>query len=185
MSEVKTPVDSDSDIERLSSLLRRRDTALIRANKRAEDLFRRLDAMREQKWGLEQKLKDMKVSDPPGAEYAASDVLHFDGTSGNIALYARTTLTLEPGERGSAATGVVLRLDRGCRAVVLPVPSARRPVVALGSVVPLEPGSAGEVIVVLANADKNEIQSVRTGDQIGQLLIYRPSITNVRRADAF
>ena len=92
-------------------------------------------------------------------------------------LYARSDVTLEPGDRALVATGVAIALPSGYAAFVHPRSglAARHGVTTLNAPGTVDAGYRGEIHVNLLNTDRSEAFTVRRGDRIAQLVIQEVS----------
>ena len=88
-------------------------------------------------------------------------------------LYARSDVTLEPGDRALVPTGVAMALPSGYAAFVHPRSglAARHGVTTLNAPGTVDAGYRGEIHVNLLNTDRSEAFTVRRGDRIAQLVI--------------
>jgi dUTP pyrophosphatase len=92
-------------------------------------------------------------------------------------LYARSDVTLAPGQRAMVATGVAIALPAGYAAFVLPRSglAARHGVTVLNAPGTVDAGYRGEVLVNLFNTDPDEAFTVTRGDRIAQLVVQQVS----------
>ncbi len=92
-------------------------------------------------------------------------------------LYARSDVTLQPGDRALVPTGVAMALPSGYAAFVHPRSglAARHGVTTLNAPGTVDAGYRGEIHVNLLNTDRSEAFTVRRGDRIAQLVIQEVS----------
>lgn len=90
-------------------------------------------------------------------------------------LHARTSLTLAPGERAMADTGIAIALPTGYAAFVHPRSglAARHGITTLNSPGTVDSGYRGEIRVNLINLDPRVTFTISRGDRIAQLVIQR------------
>lgn len=90
-------------------------------------------------------------------------------------LLAREDVTLEPGDRGSVATGVAIALPDGYVGLVHPRSGLARKhgITVLNAPGTVDAGYRGEVHVILLNTDPRESFTIRRGDRVAQLVIQR------------
>lgn len=90
-------------------------------------------------------------------------------------LYARTEVTLAPGERALVDTGVALAIPDGMAAFVHPRSglAARHGVTTLNSPGTVDSGYRGEIRVNLVNLDPRDSFTVARGDRIAQLVVQK------------
>ncbi|MCX6429628.1 MAG: dUTP diphosphatase [Actinobacteria bacterium] len=95
-------------------------------------------------------------------------------------LVTRVDLTLEPGQRALAPTGISIALPDGYAAFVHPRSglAIKHGVSVVNAPGTIDAGYRGEIQVILINQDPNESISFKRGDRIAQLIIQK-----VERAD--
>jgi dUTP pyrophosphatase len=102
-----------------------------------------------------------------------------------VDLLLRADLSLAPGERALAATGLALALPDGYAAFVHPPSGLARDfgigiVNAPGTV---DAGYRGEISVLLINHDRHRIVQLRRGDRIAQLVVQPVSRVRFHEVD--
>ena len=90
-------------------------------------------------------------------------------------LYARSDLTLAPGERALMPTGIAIALPPGFAAFIHPrsglaIRDGLSMVNAPGTV---DASSRGEIQVILVNMDRTNAISIKRGDRVAQIIIQR------------
>ena len=100
-------------------------------------------------------------------------------------LYAAEAATLPPGRRAVIGTGIALGLPPGLAALTLPRSglAARHGISIVNSPGLIDPGSRGELRVILLNTDLDEPFEVCVGDRIAQLLLLPLAGASLARAD--
>ena len=90
-------------------------------------------------------------------------------------LYTAEDLTLQPGERALAPTGIGVALPEGYVALVHPRSglALRHGLSVVNTPGTVDAGYRGEIKVLLINHDLNESVTLRRGDRIAQLVIQR------------
>jgi dUTP pyrophosphatase len=90
-------------------------------------------------------------------------------------LYARTDVTLAPGERAMVPTGVAIALPAGYAAFVHPRSglAARHGVGVVNGPGTIDAGYRGEIQVILINLDPGAEVTLRRGDRIAQLVVQQ------------
>lgn len=90
-------------------------------------------------------------------------------------LHAAEAIALDPGERASVGTGVVLAIPPGHAGLVLPRSglAARHGIALVNSPGLIDAEYRGEVRVLLLNTDRVESFEVAIGDRIAQLVLVR------------
>ena len=88
-------------------------------------------------------------------------------------LYARTDVTLAPGERALVPTGVAIALPAGYAAFVHPRSglAAKHGVGVVNGPGTIDAGYRGEIGVILINLDGHQSVEFRRGDRIAQLVV--------------
>ncbi len=88
-------------------------------------------------------------------------------------LHALEPLTLEPGERASARTGVAVEIPAGHAGLVLPRSglAARHGIALVNAPGLIDAGYRGELQVLLLNTDRTIRCSLAAGDRIAQLML--------------
>lgn len=97
-------------------------------------------------------------------------------------LYARTPVTLAPGERAMVPTGVAIALPAGYAAFVHPRSglAARHGIGVVNGPGTIDAGFRGEIQVILINFDPHEPATFQRGDRIAQLVVQQlPPVTLV------
>lgn len=95
-------------------------------------------------------------------------------------LYARTPVTLAPGERALVATGVAIALPAGYAAFVHPRSglAAKHGVGVVNGPGTIDAGYRGEIQVILINLDPHTEVHFQRGDRIAQLVVQEvPQVT--------
>jgi dUTP pyrophosphatase len=97
-----------------------------------------------------------------------------EGDAG-LDLPSRIDLVLEPGARAMVPTGVAVAIPRGYAGLVLIRSgiAARHGIQCVNSPGLIDAGYRGELSVVMLNTDHREPFTVRRGDRIAQLVLYR------------
>lgn len=92
-----------------------------------------------------------------------------------VDLYARSDVTLGPGERALVGTGIAIALPEGHAAFVHPRSglAARHGVTVLNSPGTVDAGYRGEIKVNLINHDREHSVQIARGDRIAQLVIQQ------------
>jgi dUTP pyrophosphatase len=95
-----------------------------------------------------------------------------DGDAG-LDLYAVEPATIEPGERASVGTGIVIEIPPGYAGLVLPRSglAARHGIALVNAPGLIDSGYRGEVRVLLLNTDRATPFKVQPDDRIAQLLV--------------
>ena len=90
-------------------------------------------------------------------------------------LYTAVDLTLQPGERALAPTGIGVALPEGYVALVHPRSglALRHGLSVVNTPGTVDAGYRGEIKVLLINHDLHESVTLRRGDRIAQLVIQR------------
>ena len=88
-------------------------------------------------------------------------------------LYALEPLTLAPGERASARTGVAVEIPAGHAGLVLPRSglAARHGLALVNAPGLIDAGYRGELQVLLLNTDRTQSCALAAGDRIAQLVL--------------
>jgi dUTP pyrophosphatase len=88
-------------------------------------------------------------------------------------LCAAEAAVIEPGERGSVATGIAVAIPEGHAGFVLPRSglATRHGVTLVNSPGLIDAGYRGELRVLLVNTDRREPFSIEAGDRIAQLVV--------------
>jgi dUTP pyrophosphatase len=94
--------------------------------------------------------------------------------------------TLEPGERRLVGTGVALALPEGYAGFVHPRSglAARHGITVVNSPGTVDAGYRGEILVCLANTDRQQTVSFAAGDRIAQLVVQPVVRARFLAADA-
>lgn len=95
-------------------------------------------------------------------------------------LYARTPVTLAPGERAMVPTGVAIALPAGYAAFVHPRSglAAKHGVGVVNGPGTIDAGFRGEIQVILINLDQRDKVHFERGDRIAQLVVQEvPRVT--------
>lgn len=97
-----------------------------------------------------------------------------EGDAG-LDLPSRIDMVLEPGARAMVPTGVAVAIPRGYAGLVLIRSgiAARHGIQCVNSPGLIDAGYRGELSVVMLNTDPREPFTVRRGDRIAQLVLYR------------
>lgn len=95
-----------------------------------------------------------------------------EGDAG-LDLYASEGALLDPGERASVGTGVVVEVPAGFAGLVLPRSglAAKHGIALVNSPGLIDSGYRGEIRVLLLNTDRDQRFRVAPGERIAQLLI--------------
>jgi dUTP pyrophosphatase len=95
-----------------------------------------------------------------------------DGDAG-LDLYAAEPATIEPGERVSVGTGIVVEIPPDHAGLVLPRSglAARHGIALVNAPGLIDAGYRGEIRVLLLNTDRATPFEVQPGDRIAQLLV--------------
>jgi dUTP pyrophosphatase len=97
-------------------------------------------------------------------------------------LYAAEAATLPPQTRAVIGTGIAISLPPGLAALTLPRSglAARHGIALVNAPGLIDPGSRGEIRIILINTDAEQAFEVNVGDRIAQLLfVGLPSIALV------
>jgi dUTP pyrophosphatase len=97
-----------------------------------------------------------------------------EGDAG-LDLPSRIEIVLEPGERAMVPTGVAVAIPRGYAGLVLIRSgiAARHGIQCVNSPGLIDAGYRGEISVIMLNTDLREPFTVRRGERIAQLVLYR------------
>ncbi|WP_249009645.1 dUTP diphosphatase [Conexibacter sp. DBS9H8] len=101
-------------------------------------------------------------------------------------LHALEPVTLAPGARAAARTGLAVEIPDGQAGLVLPRSGlARRHGLTLANAPGLiDAGFRGELLVLLLNADPQDTVHLEAGERIAQLVIVNVALPEVVEADA-
>jgi dUTP pyrophosphatase len=101
-------------------------------------------------------------------------------------LYALEPLTLAPGERTSARTGVAVEIPEGQAGLVLPRSglAARHGIALVNAPGLIDAGYRGELQVLLLNTDRESACEIAAGDRIAQLVLISVATPAVLEVDA-
>lgn len=101
-------------------------------------------------------------------------------------LYARTGVTLAPGERALVPTGVAIALPSGYAGFAHPRSglAARHGVTIVNAPGTIDAGYRGEILVNLVNLDPHETFVVSRGDRIAQLVVQPVSVAGFVEVDS-
>jgi dUTP pyrophosphatase len=107
----------------------------------------------------------------------------YPGDAG-LDLYALEPLTLEPGERASARTGIAVEIPEGHAGLVLPRSglAARHGIALVNAPGLIDAGYRGELQILLLNTDRTTACSIAAGDRIAQLVliaVVTPAVAEV------
>jgi dUTP pyrophosphatase len=97
-----------------------------------------------------------------------------DGDAG-YDLYADEAARLDPGQRASVGTGIVVAIPDGNAGLVLPRSglAARHGISVVNAPGLIDAGYRGELRVLLLNTDRENAFEVTPGDRIAQLVVVR------------
>ncbi|HSB10763.1 MAG TPA: dUTP diphosphatase [Blastocatellia bacterium] len=100
-------------------------------------------------------------------------------------LASRIDLVLEPGERATVPTGIVVAIPKGYAGFVLPRSglAARHGIALVNSPGLVDSGYRGEMAIIMINTDKREAFHIKRGDRIAQLVIQRVEEVTLAQVD--
>jgi dUTP pyrophosphatase len=100
-------------------------------------------------------------------------------------LYARSDVSLAPGERAVVPTGVAVALPHGCVGLVHPRSglAARQGLGIVNGPGTIDEGYRGEIKVIVINHDPEHAAQISRGDRIAQLVIQRVEAVQVVEVD--
>jgi dUTP pyrophosphatase len=109
----------------------------------------------------------------------------YDGDAG-LDLYALEDVTLGPGERASARTGIAVEIPAGQAGLVLPRSglAARHGIALVNAPGLIDSGYRGELQVLLLNTDRAARVTLAAGERIAQLVLVRVETPEVVEVDA-
>jgi dUTP pyrophosphatase len=109
----------------------------------------------------------------------------YDGDAG-LDLYALEDVTLGPGERASARTGIAVEIPVGQAGLVLPRSglAARHGIALVNAPGLIDSGYRGELQVLLLNTDRAARVTLAAGERIAQLVLVRVETPEVVEVDA-
>lgn len=96
-------------------------------------------------------------------------------------LYARTDVTLEPGQRCLVPTGIAIALEPGFVGLVHPRSglAIKHGVTVVNAPGTIDAGFRGEICVALINLDLRDSVNISRGDRVAQLLIQAVEIARL------
>lgn len=100
-------------------------------------------------------------------------------------LPSRVDAVLQPGERATVPTGIVIAIPQGYAGFVLPRSglAAKHGISLVNSPGLVDSGYRGEMAIVMINTDQREAFQIKRGDRIAQLVILRVEEARVIATD--
>ena len=100
-------------------------------------------------------------------------------------LHAAEQLTIDPGERASVGTGIVVAIPEGQAGLVVPRSglAARHGISVVNAPGLIDSGYRGELRVLLLNTDRAEPFTIEPGDRIAQLVLVAVETPDLEEVD--